>query len=57
MSRILDSALRHINQYREGNRDEDHLAHAFWNLMAAIHFEELRPDLNDLPVYQTEIAK
>lgn len=54
ISRILDSAMRHINQYREGLKDEDHLAHAFWNLHAALHFDELRKDLNDLPVYSTE---
>jgi hypothetical protein len=52
MSRLMDSAMRHITQYLEGYRDEDHLAHAMWNLMAAIHFEELRPDLNDLPQYE-----
>jgi len=51
ISRALDSALRHINQYREGMRDEDHLAQAAWNLFAAIHFEEARPECNDLPRY------
>ncbi len=52
MSRILDSAFRHLNQYMEGKRDEDHLAHAFWNIMVAIHFDELNPELNDLPMHQ-----
>ena len=48
-SRLIDSALRHTNQYLEGNRDEDHLAQAIWNLSAMIHFEELkRKDLQDL---------
>jgi len=45
----LDSALRHANQYLEGHRDEDHLAQAAWNFFAAMHFEETRPDLNDIP--------
>lgn len=49
ISRCLDSALRHINQYKEGLMDEDHLAQAAWNLFAVMHFEELRPDLQDLP--------
>lgn len=40
ISRTLDSAVRHIYQYLEGHRDEDHLAHAAWNLFAAMHFEE-----------------
>ena len=40
-SRCIDSALRHINQYRMGFIDEDHLAHAIWNLCAIIHFGEM----------------
>jgi hypothetical protein len=57
ISRCLDSALRHLNQYREGLRDEDHLGQAAWNVMAAIHYEEmiarglLSEDLYDLPNY------
>ena len=51
-SRLMDSACRHINQYREGHRDEDHLAQAIFNLMAAIHFEECNSkELQDLPRY------
>lgn len=59
LSRCLDSALRHINQYRMGMRDEDHLAHAAWNLFAAMHFEALvdagalPADLLDHPIYLT----
>jgi hypothetical protein len=62
LCRYLDSSMRHINQYRTGERDEDHLAQAFWNLMAAIHTEEmilrgrLPEELNDLPDY-TPIEK
>lgn len=57
LHRYLDSALRHTNQYLEGKRDEDHLAQAIFNLMAAIHTEEmirrgqLPEELNDLPDY------
>jgi hypothetical protein len=51
VSRALDSACRHINQYRQGLRDEDHLAQAIWNLAAAIHFEVLNPEQMDIPVY------
>jgi len=53
MSRCMDSALRHLNQYKEGLRAEDHLAQACWNILTMMHFEELRPDLNDLPRYQS----
>jgi len=57
ISRCLDSAIRHIYQYIEGFRDEDHLAQAAWNLCAAIHMEEmvgrglLSKELNDMPNY------
>jgi hypothetical protein len=57
MSRGMQSAIRHIFQYLEGMRDEDHLAQAAWNLFAVLHFEEciergtLPKSLNDLPNY------
>jgi hypothetical protein len=57
LSRYLDSALRHIFQYIEGMRDEDHLAQAMWNIAAMIHIEEvidrglLPKELNDMPDY------
>lgn len=48
-SRLIDSSLRHISQFNEGLRDEDHLVQAVCNLMFLIHFEEEgRKDLNDL---------
>ena len=39
--RFLDSAIRHIYQNLEGLRDEDHLAQAAWNLLAAMYTEEM----------------
>lgn len=47
MGRFLDSALRHLNQYKEGYRDEDHLAQSAWNIFCMIHFDEIRKELND----------
>jgi hypothetical protein len=53
-SRLIDSTLRHVSQYNEGMRDEEHLTQAVCNLMFLIHFEEEgRTDLNDLSVQQT----
>ena len=55
MSRCMESAIRHIYQYLEGMRDEDHLGQAAWNLFAAMHIEEmiqkglLPKELDDLP--------
>ncbi len=60
MSRAMDSALRHILQYKDGMKDEDHLAQAVWNLFAAMHFEAmiekgiLPPELNNLMLYYGE---
>jgi hypothetical protein len=43
---LLNHALRHINRYLAGDRSEPHLPHAAWGLLAAIHSDELWPDLN-----------
>jgi len=61
MGRILQSALRHIWQYIEGqklsNEYEDHLGHAAFNIFAAIHYDEMvrrgliDPSIIDLPDY------
>jgi hypothetical protein len=48
-SRYMDSAFRHIFAWMRGERDEDHLAMACWNLMSIIHHEERGPEgLNDV---------
>lgn len=41
LERYIESALRHLAKYRAGLTDEDHLGQAYWNLMAALHTEEL----------------
>jgi len=62
ISRFIDAALRHTLQHVEGHRDEDHLAQAAWNLMGAIHTEEmisrgaLPAELNDLPDYKSLVS-
>ena len=40
ISRYIDSSLRHIYNYLEGEQEEDHVAAAIWNLMAIIHTSE-----------------
>jgi hypothetical protein len=40
-SSYLDSALRHINMYRLGATDEDHLIQAVWNLMCLVETQYL----------------
>lgn len=46
---LVNHALRHVNLWLAGDALEDHLAHAAWNLLALMHFEERRPDLIDVP--------
>jgi hypothetical protein len=46
ISDLLNHAIRHVYKYLEGDRSEDHLGHATWNMMAACHSEELWPELN-----------
>lgn len=43
---LLNHALRHLYLYLSGDRTEDHLGHAAWNVMGACHSEELWPELN-----------
>jgi len=56
-SRCLDAAFRHLNQYKLGLRDEDHLAAARFNLDALMHLEATHPELDDLPDYTAQIAR
>lgn len=54
--RYLDSCLRHLDFFVEGNKDEDHGIAALWNLLALVWTEErvrsgLLPDsLDDLKI-------
>jgi hypothetical protein len=54
VSRYLDSLLRHVYAYLEGESTEDHLAAAAWNAFSAMTTEEraragtLPAELNDL---------
>jgi hypothetical protein len=46
ISDLVRHVLGHIFSYLAGDRDEDHLGHATWGLMACCHSEELWPHLN-----------
>ncbi len=37
---LLDHALRHIFAHMMGDRSEDHIGHATWNLCAIMHFQD-----------------
>lgn len=46
---FIDSALRHLLKYLDGQTDEDHLCAAAWNCMCAMWTEEKHPELQDIP--------
>jgi hypothetical protein len=48
-SNCLNSMFRHLVKYMAGYSDEDHLAAIAWNAFALMHYEELKPELNDIP--------
>lgn len=37
---LMNRVFAHLNAFQAGDRSEDHLAHATWNLMALMHFED-----------------
>lgn len=44
---LLNHAIAHIYKFLGGDRSEEHLAHAAWNLIGAVHSMELWPHLNN----------
>jgi len=44
---LLNHAIAHLFKFLGGDRSEDHLGHAAWNVLGAIHSMELWPHLND----------
>ena len=46
---LLDSGARHLAKYIAGEKDEDHLRAACWNLMWALQQRVTHPELNDMP--------
>lgn len=49
MHSFLDSAIRHLFEYMDGQTDEDHLAAAAWNILGAMWTEEKKPEMQDIP--------
>ena len=49
MHSMLDSAMRHLAKYMDGQADEDHLAAAATNLLMALWTEEKKPEMQDIP--------
>lgn len=52
---LCDSAMRHLVKYMRGDKDEDHLRAACWNLMFALEQSVTKPEMNDLHWNKCEI--
>ena len=56
--RFMDSALRHLNYYKMGKRDEDHLIAVAWNIMCLIETQmmiqegKLPKELDNYEIYE-----
>lgn len=48
-SRCFSSAIRHLYRWLAGERSEDHLSAAVWNIFAIIHYEQFNADMVDTP--------
>jgi len=49
ISNLMSSAFRHMAQYMEGAKNEDHLRAALWNIAWAMQFEVTKPEMQDIP--------
>ena len=54
---MINHAIRHLYLYLAGDRSEDHLAHAAWNILGVCHFEEVLPEMIDIPSRRQEVDK
>ena len=54
---MLDSALRHIAKYMDGQMDEDHLCAATTNLLMAMWTEEKMPSMMDIETRKLHSTK
>ena len=52
---FIDSGLRHLFKYLRGDRDENHLIAALWNIAFAVEQEYTKPHLQDIPSRKVEI--
>lgn len=46
---FIDSALRHLFKYLRGDKDENHLVAALWNIAWAVNQEVEKPEMQDIP--------
>ena len=49
MQSLIDSGLRHLAKFVDGQEDEPHLIAAAWNILWAIQMQEKKPAMRDMP--------
>lgn len=54
-TRYFSSAIRHMSKYILGNREEDHLAAAVWNILAIMWNEMNKPEYHDMESNQYQL--
>ena len=52
---FIDSGLRHLFKYLRGDRDENHLVAALWNIAWAVEQDVTKPHLQDIPSRMPEV--
>src|SRR3990167_4051435 len=52
-SKNLSSLERHLQKWKRGDSDEDHMAMVLWRVMAMMYYEEHHIELCDLPERRT----
>lgn len=45
---LIDSGLRHLIKYLRGDKDENHLVAALWNIAWAVEQDAVKSEMNDL---------
>lgn len=61
LARYIESAERHLAQFKMGDKSEDHGSGIIWNIMAYIHTEalincgELPKELDNMPKYSDKV--
>lgn len=51
---LIDSGMRHLGMYVQGDPEDHHLVAALWNIAWALEQELKRPEMIDLPERQKE---
>ena len=46
---FIDSGMRHLFKYLRGDKDENHLVAALWNIAWAVEQDVTKPEMQDIP--------